>query len=83
VLVGDVWLGSGQSNMQWAVRQTNNADQKSHRRSSRTFASSTYPANLLRFPSTTWMPDGLSVPPKQSKNSPQFSTISDASCTRI
>ena len=28
VLVGDVWLGSGQSNMQWAVRQTNNADQE-------------------------------------------------------
>lgn len=26
VLVGDVWVGSGQSNMQWAVRQTNNAD---------------------------------------------------------
>lgn len=26
VLVGDVWIGSGQSNMQWAVRQTNNAD---------------------------------------------------------
>ena len=28
VLVGDVWLGSGQSNMQWAVRQTNNAEQE-------------------------------------------------------
>jgi sialate O-acetylesterase len=28
VLVGDVWIGSGQSNMQWAVRQTNNADQE-------------------------------------------------------
>jgi sialate O-acetylesterase len=28
VLVGDVWLGSGQSNMQWEVRQTNNADQE-------------------------------------------------------
>jgi len=26
VLVGDVWIGSGQSNMQWAVRQTNNAE---------------------------------------------------------
>ena len=26
VLVGDVWVGSGQSNMQWAVHQTNNAD---------------------------------------------------------
>lgn len=26
VLVGDVWVGSGQSNMQWAVRQTNNAE---------------------------------------------------------
>src|SRR5262245_4063553 len=26
VLVGDVWIGSGQSNMQWAVRQANNAD---------------------------------------------------------
>jgi sialate O-acetylesterase len=26
VLVGDVWLGSGQSNMQWNVRSTNNAD---------------------------------------------------------
>jgi sialate O-acetylesterase len=25
VLVGDVWLGSGQSNMQWAVRQSDNA----------------------------------------------------------
>ena len=23
-----MWLGSGQSNMQWAVRQTNNADQE-------------------------------------------------------
>ena len=26
VLVGDVWVGSGQSNMQWAVRQADNAD---------------------------------------------------------
>ena len=26
VLVGDVWIGSGQSNMQWAVRQSDNAD---------------------------------------------------------
>jgi sialate O-acetylesterase len=26
VLVGDVWMGSGQSNMQWAVRQSANAD---------------------------------------------------------
>jgi hypothetical protein len=26
VLVGDVWIGSGQSNMQWAVRQSNNAE---------------------------------------------------------
>lgn len=26
VLVGDVWIGSGQSNMQWAVRQADNAD---------------------------------------------------------
>ena len=26
VLVGDVWMGSGQSNMQWAVRQSDNAD---------------------------------------------------------
>jgi sialate O-acetylesterase len=26
VLVGDVWVGSGQSNMQWAVRQSDNAD---------------------------------------------------------
>lgn len=26
VLVGDVWIGSGQSNMQWAVRQTDNAE---------------------------------------------------------
>ena len=26
VLVGEVWLGSGQSNMQWAVRQSDNAD---------------------------------------------------------
>jgi len=25
VLVGDVWIGSGQSNMQWAVRQSDNA----------------------------------------------------------
>jgi sialate O-acetylesterase len=28
VLVGDVWVGSGQSNMQWAVRQTTNAEQE-------------------------------------------------------
>ena len=28
VLVGDVWVGSGQSNMQWEVRQTNNAEQE-------------------------------------------------------
>ncbi|MGH9628768.1 MAG: sialate O-acetylesterase [Bryobacteraceae bacterium] len=28
VLVGDVWVGSGQSNMQWAVHQTNNAEQE-------------------------------------------------------
>jgi sialate O-acetylesterase len=26
VLVGDVWVGSGQSNMQWAVRQADNAE---------------------------------------------------------
>ena len=26
VLVGEVWVGSGQSNMQWALRQTNNAE---------------------------------------------------------
>jgi sialate O-acetylesterase len=26
VLVGDVWIGSGQSNMQWAVRQADNPD---------------------------------------------------------
>jgi sialate O-acetylesterase len=26
VLVGDVWIGSGQSNMQWAVRQSDNPD---------------------------------------------------------
>src|SRR5690349_10299459 len=26
VLVGDVWVGSGQSNMQWAVWQADNAD---------------------------------------------------------
>jgi sialate O-acetylesterase len=26
VLIGDVWIGSGQSNMQWAVRQSDNAD---------------------------------------------------------
>jgi sialate O-acetylesterase len=26
VVVGDVWIGSGQSNMQWAVRQSDNAD---------------------------------------------------------
>jgi sialate O-acetylesterase len=28
VLVGDVWLGSGQSNMQWAVRQSDNAEKE-------------------------------------------------------
>lgn len=28
VLVGDVWVGSGQSNMQWAVQQTDNAEQE-------------------------------------------------------
>jgi sialate O-acetylesterase len=28
VLVGDVWIGSGQSNMQWAVRQADNADRE-------------------------------------------------------
>jgi sialate O-acetylesterase len=26
ILVGEVWLGSGQSNMQWSVRQANDAD---------------------------------------------------------
>ncbi|MEJ7665574.1 MAG: sialate O-acetylesterase [Hymenobacter sp.] len=35
VLVGDVWIGSGQSNMQWAVQQSNNAAQES--------ASATFP----------------------------------------
>jgi sialate O-acetylesterase len=29
VLVGDVWIGSGQSNMQWAVRQSANAEAES------------------------------------------------------
>jgi sialate O-acetylesterase len=28
VLVGDVWVGSGQSNMQWAVRQSDNAEKE-------------------------------------------------------
>lgn len=28
VLVGDVWVGSGQSNMQWSLQQTNNAEQE-------------------------------------------------------
>lgn len=28
VLVGEVWVGSGQSNMQWAVRSSNNPDQE-------------------------------------------------------
>lgn len=28
VLVGDVWVGSGQSNMQWTVRQSDNAAQE-------------------------------------------------------
>ncbi len=27
-LVGDVWIGSGQSNMQWTVRQSDNADEE-------------------------------------------------------
>ena len=31
VLVGDVWIGSGQSNMQWAVRQAANAEHGSGR----------------------------------------------------
>ena len=31
VLVGDVWVGSGQSNMQWAVRQSDNADSRNRR----------------------------------------------------
>src|SRR5258708_1976168 len=28
VLVGEVWIGSGQSNMQWTVRQSDNADEE-------------------------------------------------------
>jgi len=28
VLVGEVWLGSGQSNMEWTVRESRNADQE-------------------------------------------------------
>jgi sialate O-acetylesterase len=28
ILVGEVWIGSGQSNMQWAVRQSANADEE-------------------------------------------------------
>jgi sialate O-acetylesterase len=28
VLVGDVWIGSGQSNMQWTVQNSNNAEQE-------------------------------------------------------
>lgn len=28
VLVGEVWLGSGQSNMQWAVKDSNNAERE-------------------------------------------------------
>ena len=41
VLVGDVWIGSGQSNMQWAVRQSDNADAEIAQRRSRRSASST------------------------------------------
>ncbi len=28
ILVGEVWMGSGQSNMQWTVKNSNNADQE-------------------------------------------------------
>lgn len=28
VLIGDVWLGSGQSNMEWIIKHTNNADKE-------------------------------------------------------
>ena len=46
VLVGDVWVGSGQSNMQWAVRQSDNADGRDRRRPcSRRSGCSTFPAN--------------------------------------
>ncbi|MFN7921351.1 MAG: sialate O-acetylesterase [Bryobacteraceae bacterium] len=46
VLVGEVWVGSGQSNMQWAMRQVNNAEQE--------MSSANYPnIRLFRVPLKT------------------------------
>ena len=53
VLVGDVWIGSGQSNMQWAVRQADNSEKE--------IASATFPEVRLfyvpRKPSATPVED--------------------------
>jgi len=64
VLVGDVWICSGQSNMQWAVRQSANAEQEA---ANAKFAnirffqvprrSSTQPSKGLERPAATTQPE--------------------------
>ena len=59
VLVGDVWIGSGQSNMQWAVRQSDNAEAEiavSHLPADPAVLCP--PENIRRAPWRTSTPDG-------------------------
>ena len=82
VLVGDVWLGSGQSNMQWAVRQADNADAE--------IASAKFPEIRMfyvpRKPSAVPVDDvdakWVVCHRKPSRSSPPFCIISAARCTR-
>ena len=60
VLVGDVWIGSGQSNMQWAVRQSDNPDAE--------IASANFPQiRLFSVPRKT---SGVLVPALGGKQTP-------------
>ena len=84
VLVGDVWIGSGQSNMQWAVRQSDNAEAE--------IASANFPQiRLFYVPRKTsrrarggrGRQMGDLLPGVGAGSSPPSSTISAGRCTRI
>jgi sialate O-acetylesterase len=68
VLVGDVWIGSGQSNMQWAVRQSGPSGRaaipraKSHPLSFRRSGSSMSLGSHRQLPSKTSKQSGRCVP---------------------
>ena len=72
VLVGEVWVGSGQSNMQWALRQSNNAETEAR--------NATYPQiRLFRVPLKSAAEPQNDVEAKwevcSPETAPQFSAV--------